>query len=179
MKLRIALALSFFILFGSHSLFARHLAVTAGVGNWYSDDLQTSYQYGGGILIRPGLEWLEFSLSYDRAPISVKAGERLAPNLKDQSLSFWRSGVTFPSKIEAMGLGAYFFPLLAYVITQNDTKISHGFGIGGGLEFLLLNEILGARFEALEQFYPLPMPNQNSRFQEDFFFKLHLTASFF
>jgi hypothetical protein len=172
-----SIAAAIFLFLAASPTFARVVSVTAGIGSWYSDDLRSSYQYGAGILVRP-IEWFEFSASYDRAPASVKSGMRWETELRNKTLQFWRLGVTFPSEIQAMGLTAYLFPLLAYVITDHADKIDHGFGIGGGLEFLIWKKLLGARFEALEQFYRIPTATQKTSLQDDFFFALRLSVSY-
>lgn len=173
---------NFLIVFGfflaSQTASARMISVTGGLGDWYSDDLKSSYQYGGGILLKPGIEWLELSFSYDRAPVSIKNGGRWGTELLNKTLNFWRLGPTFPSEIHAMGLKAYLFPSINYVLTNNDDKYSHGVALGGGLEFLLLREVLGLRFEALEQMYPIPYEGGHTGIQQDFFFDLRVSLSY-
>ncbi len=167
-----------FLILTLSSLHARTIGLQAGIGSWYGDALHTSIQYGGGFLARPGVDWIEFAISFDRAPVQLKSIDTLAPQLQNKTLTFWRFGTTFPMPLEIHKLKAELFPLISYVLTDHADQTSHGFGVGGGLEFYFLDGLLGARFEALEQFYKIPTDLGSTSLQEDFFFGIKATLNY-
>jgi len=157
---------------------ARMISVQGGIGNWYGDDLKTSFSYGGGLLFRPGVQWFEFSFMFTRNSASVQASDPLFAVLDGDNLNSYTFAATFPLNIELKKLHAYMYPLIGYVLTQNDSKTTHGFALGGGMEFILWREIVGLRFEIQEQFYKIPSSAGNTDTQSDLFGSLRLVLSY-
>lgn len=170
----------FLVAFSLGCLFAERsravdLSVEAGAGDWFGDETRSSFSYGGGILFKPGLDFLELSATYDRSPIKLKSVDYLAADLKGDSLDHWRFSAAFPSDLVTFGRKGYFFPALSYVLVSNGGHLSHGFGVGGGLGIPLVENILGVRFEAVSQFYRIPKQSGGSTaMQSDFFLNIRL-----
>lgn len=155
------------------------LSVMGGAGSWFGDDTKSSISYGGGVAFKPGVEFMEVVLTYDRSPIKLKMADRYGPALKGDSLNHFRAGVTFPSEITAFNRVGYFFPMISYVLVTNSSKLSHGLGIGGGLG-LPIYERIGIRFEVVDQFYRIPIQSGGeTSLQQDFFLNIRILLNIF
>ena len=176
--LRICLTAVFFLFSFTHITDARMISVQGGVASWYADDLKTSFSYGGGLLFKPGVEWFEFSFMFTRNSVSAHGSDPLFALLDGDNLNNYTFAATFPLELKVNKIKSYMYPLIGYVLSQNDSNVTHGLALGGGMEFVVWRDILGLRFEIQEQFYKIPSSAGDTRIQSDLFGHIRLVLSY-
>lgn len=149
----------------------RIAGVTFGIGSWYSDAFRSSFIWGGGVFVRPGVRWLEIAAAYDRALLRVPSTDPLKSDLDEKYLGMVRGLVYLPSDLVVFGIPATIFPVFGYVYTHLGDHGTHGFDVGGGLEFRCCGDHLGLRAEVFDQIYKVPTSSGGSTDeQSDLFF---------
>ncbi len=171
---RILIAIPF--LFLAKTSQARWIAAELGFGKFFSDSFETSYLLGGGVLVRPWVDWLELSMTYDRVLVKVADSHPLYPVLDDKWIGLGKFGVTFPISLEAWSLPSILYGMIGYVVAHVDSSITHGIALGGGMEFIVWRDIIGLRFELRDLIYQIPHGNSRTPEQGDLQFLLRLVA---